>query len=354
MVKNIYSHIKISGIAAAVSNFWQSLEECAADERAPKDFNLAKFVKSTGVKGRYLCVENQTPSDFCVAAAERMLTEKGIDREEIGVLIYVTQSPDYRSPATACVMQERLGISKDCVAFDLNMGCSGFVCGLNAIAGLLCGSTGSKALLLCGDLTGSDMERDSVSDSGYYLFGDGGAAILLEKTDSEEDRLMILSATDGAGLKVISSPGHLWRHPKWKFGNAMDGVEVFNFAINRVPEMLETYMEEEQTTPEDYDSLVLHQANLYIMKQIAKRSRFPLEKMSVSIDKFGNTSCVSIPLAIVNDYGMDNSDTPKRFLTCGYGVGLSWAAVEFFLEPENIFPLIHTDEWFEDGLVENY
>lgn len=354
MVKNTYSYMKISGMAAAVSNFQQSLEECAADARAPKDFNLAKFVKSTGVKGRYLCLEHQTPSDFCVAAAEQMLTEKGIDRDEIGVLIYVTQSPDYRSPATACVMQHRLGITKDCVAFDLNMGCSGFVCGLNAIAGLLCGSTADKALLLCGDLTGQNMERDSVSDSGYYLFGDGGAAILLEKTNREEDQIMILSATDGAGLKVISSPGRLWRHPKWKFGNAMDGVEVFNFAVNRVPEMLKAYMKEKQTMPEDYDSLVLHQANLYIMKQIAKRVGFPLEKMSVSINKFGNTSCVSIPLSIVSDYGKDNSDVPKRYLSCGYGVGLSWAAVEFSLAPKDIFPLIHTDEWFEDGLEENY
>ena len=176
MVKNTYNHIRISGIAAAVSNYELSLEECVVEERSPKDFNLTKFVKSTGVKSKYLCIANQTPSDFCVAAAERMLAEKGVDRTEIGVLVYVTQSPDYRSPATACVMQHRLGISKDCVAFDLNMGCSGFVCGLNTIAGLLCGSTANKALLLCGDLTGQDMGRDAVSDSGYYLFGDGGGS----------------------------------------------------------------------------------------------------------------------------------------------------------------------------------
>ena len=251
-------------------------------------------------------------------------------------------------------MQHRLGISKDCVAFDLNMGCSGFVCGLNTIAGLLCGSTANKALLLCGDLTGQDMGRDAVSDSGYYLFGDGGAAALLEKTDQEEDHLMILSATDGKGLKVISSPGKYWRHPNWKFGNAMDGVEVFNFAINCVPEMLKAYMEEVHATHEDYDSLVLHQANLYMMKQIAKRSGFPIEKMSVSIDKFANTSSVSIPLSIVNDYGTVQSNEPKRFLTCGYGVGLSWAAVDFCLAPNDIFPLVHTDECFQDGLEENY
>ena len=181
MIKNVYGNVRISGIAAAVSNYRLSLEECVADERAPKDFNLAKFIKSTGVKERYLCRENQTPSDLCVAAAEKMLTEKQVDREEIGVLVYVTQSPDYRSPATACVMQQRLGISQNCVAFDLNMGCSGFVYGINAIAGLLCGSTADKALLLCGDLTGQNMERDPISDSGYYLFGDGGGGAPVRK-----------------------------------------------------------------------------------------------------------------------------------------------------------------------------
>lgn len=351
MVKNTYSYIRIAGMAAAVSNRWQSIEECAADPKAPKDFNLAKFTKSTGVKGRYLCLENQTPADFCVAAAEKLLTEKKVNRNEIGSVIYVTQSPDYRSPATACVMQHRLGLSSDCVAFDLNMGCSGFVCGLNAAAGLLSSSSANKALLLCGDLTGQDMDRDSVSDSDYYLFGDAGAAILLEKAEDAE-QLMILSATDGSGLDVLSSPGGLWRHPKWRYGNAMDGVEVFNFAINRAPEMLKAYMEAMQTTPGDYDRLVLHQANLYIMKQVAKRAGFPREKMSVSIDQFGNTSSVSIPLSIVNDYGSDASAGSRRFLTCGFGVGLSWAAVEFALASEDILTLVHTDECFEDGLEE--
>lgn len=353
MVKNLYNKIKITGIAAAVSNRWQSIEECVANPKSPEDFNLKKFEKTTGVLGRYLCLEKQTPSDFCVAAAEEMLNKKKINRDEIGVLVYVTQSPDYRSPATACVMQQRLGLSMDCVAFDLIMGCSGFVTGLNAISGLLVGSAKNKALLLCGDLTGQDMNRDSISDSDYYLFGDAGAAVLLEKTE-DESSIMILSATDGNGLKAISSPGCLWRHSDWHYGNAMDGVEVFNFAVNCAPEMLKSYMQEQGTTPEDYDKLVLHQANLYIMKQVTKRTGFPVEKMSVSIDKFANTSSVSIPLSIVNDYGMDDSDTTKRFLTCGFGVGLSWAAVEFSLSPKDIFPIVHTDEWFDDGLEENY
>lgn len=353
MIKSVYSNIKISGIAAAVSNRWLSTEDSAKNLASPEHFNVEKFIKTTGVRGRYLCEENQTPSDFCVAAADKMLSEKQIDRTGIGLLLYVTQSPDYRSPATACVMQKRLGLSNSCIAFDLNMGCSGFVVGLNAVCGMLKGSNTEKALLLCGDVCGQDMNRDPYSDSGYYLFGDAGAAILIEKSDKESDILTILSATDG-GVKAISSPGAYWRHLKWKYGNPMDGVAVFNFAINNAVEMIKVYMKDVNSTPDDYDKLVLHQANLYIMKQVVKRAGFSKEQMAVSIDEFGNTSCVSIPISIVKEYGEVETEERKKVLTCGFGVGLSWAAVEFSISVANIFPILHTDDWFDDGLTESY
>lgn len=353
MVKSVYKNVRVSGIAAAVSNRWLSTEDSAKNSESSDSFNFEKFIKTTGVRGRYLCVDNQTPSDFCVAAAEKMLSEKRIDRTEIGLIVYVTQSPDYRSPATACVMHKRLELSDSCIAFDLNMGCSGFVVGLNAICGMLIGSSARKALLLCGDLCGQDMDRNPYSDSSYYLFGDAGAAILIEKSDKESDVLTILSATDG-GVKSISSPGTYWRHPKWKFGNVMDGVEVFNFAVNRAAEMIKEYMEDANSRPDDYDKLVLHQANLYIMKQVVKRAGFSKEKMAVSIDEYGNTSSVSIPISIVKEYGEDKTGEKKRILTCGFGVGLSWAAVEFSLSVDDIFPIQHTDEWFDDELTEDY
>lgn len=353
MIKSVYNNIKISGIAAAVSNRWLSTEDSAKNPMSPEHFNVEKFIKTTGVRGRYLCGENQTPSDFCVAAADKMLSEKQIDRTEIGLLIYVTQSPDYRSPATACVMQKRLGLSNSCIAFDLNMGCSGFVVGLNAVCGMLKGSDTGKALLFCGDVCGQDMDKDPYSDSGYYLFGDAGAAILIEKSDKESDVLTIFSATDG-GVKAISSPGTNWRHPKWKYKNVMDGVEVFNFALDKAAEMIKAYMKDANSKPDDYAKLVLHQANLYIMKQVVKRAGFSKEQMAVSIDEFGNTSSVSIPITIAKEYGEDKIGEKKRFLTCGFGVGLSWAAVEFSVSVDDIFPVLHTDEWFDDELTESY
>lgn len=132
----------------------------------------------------------------------------------------------------------------------------------------------------------------------------------------------------------------------------MDDIAVFNFAVSEVPDMLNAYMRQQGTTPEDYDKLVLHQANKLIMKQIAKKTGFPMEKVAISLDTFANTSSASIPITLVKEYGEELSDEKKRFLCCGFGVGLSWGAVEINIAPKNILPLIHTDEWFDDGYPE--
>lgn len=352
MIKSNFSGIKITGIAAAVPDNYVDIKECAENDILNNDFNVEKYIKNTGVKGKYLCLQNQTAADLCVAAAEKILTEKNINRNEIGVLIFVTQTPDYKGPATACVMQHRLSLSTACVAFDINLGCSGFCYGLNIVSSLLKNSTAKKALLLCGDISAqNERTRTYKNESLYHLFGDAGSAALIEKTESENDKLCVYSSTDGAGFKAIMQCAGYSRHPGWNNVGFMDGVEVFNFAISKAPEMLNQYMNDMGTTPDDYDKLVLHQANIYIMKQVAKRTGFSMDKTSVSIDKFANTSSASIPLTISEEYGDDNSDKEKRFLTCGFGVGLSWATVEFSVCAKDIFPVIYTNDWFDDGLI---
>lgn len=353
MIKSSFKGIKISGICAAVPDNYVSLEECAEGKIKSGEFNLAKYIKSTGVTGKYICKENQTSSDLCVAAAERLIAEKGIDRSEIGVLVYVTQTPDYFRPATACVLQHRLGLSTACVAFDVNLGCSGFCYGVNIASSLLNSSNSKKALLLCGDVAAQTFDRQYKDLEICNLFGDSGCAALVEKTDSNNDTLSVYSATDGSGFKSIIVYGGYSRHPLMAVEPQMDGIEVFNFAVDRAPEMLKAYMADMGTTPDDYDKLVLHQANIYIMKQVTKRCGFPPEKMAVSIDKFANTSSVSIPLTIANDYGEDNSDSEKRLLTCGFGIGLSWGVVEFSIAPKDVLPVIYTNEWFDDGITED-
>ena len=354
MVINKYDGVQIVGIASAASSRWQSLEEAAVCGGVEEEFNVDKFKKKTGVGGRYLAGDYQTTSDFCYGAAEALLQRYGVDRKEIGVLVFVSQMPDYDQPATACVLHKRLGLSQGCMAFDINQGCSGFVYGLNAVSALLQSSNCRYALMLCGDTSAKNKFRgrreNRDSHSTLLLFGDGGTATLLEK--KENGSLLFTSCTDGEGFDAIMMSEHTWRHPWSSRPHFLDDVRVFNFSISKAPEMLQSYMEYMHTTPQDYDKLVLHQANIFIMKTVTKRAGFPPEKMLSSIDEFANTSSASIPNTLVKEYGQNDSTDPLRFLCCGFGVGLSWAAVELNLSPSQILPLVHTDEWFDDGLPE--
>lgn len=352
MITTRMKGIRIAAIAAAVSNKWTPLEEVAAEESPAV---ISKFTKKTGVKGRYDADFYQTTSDFCYAAAKAILKKKGVDASEIGVLIFVTQTADYGIPSTACVLQNRLGISKDCIAFDVNLGCSGFSYGINIASSLLKASNAEKALLLCGDTSAKEKNKNKkvkTSHSASLLFGDSGTAALLVKDRAAADIDMI-SKTDGAGFRAIIAPYGQWRNPvppagKTK-GTVMDDIEVFQFATSEVPELLKEQMIMSGTTAKDYDCLVLHQANLFIIKQIAKRAGFSMDHTLVSIDEFGNTSSSSIPISLVKEYGEENSGRQLHTLMCGFGVGLSWSTVDMFINTDDILPLIHTDESFDDG-----
>lgn len=350
---NQINGICISGIAAAVSSHWMPLTELAQTEEETK--LIRKFIRKTGVKGRYNAGVHQTTADFCYAAACRLLEEKHVDPEEIGVLVFVSQTADYSLPATACVLQKRLGLGKNCIAFDVNLGCSGFTCGLNIATSLLQCSDSRKALLLAGDTSAKEKRPDQVtktSHSASMLFGDSGTAALLEKSE-EAEPIYMKSRTDGGRFKAIIRPYEGWRNPispKVELkSTAMDDLEVFNFACDEVPVLLQETMDISGASVEDYDCLVLHQANLLILKQIAKHTGFPLDKTLVSLDVFGNTSSASIPISLVKEYGEMTEKKRLHTLMCGFGVGLSWSTVDCFLNQEDILPLIHTDEYFLDG-----
>lgn len=342
--------VKVCGIAAAVSRQWDSIRDLSSEDEA----TVKRFIKKTGVSGRYSASPKQTSSDFCFAAAQKLLNEKQIGNNEIGVLVFVSQSEDYRIPSTACVLQHRLGIHNECICFDVNLGCSGFVYGLNILASLLGHSTAKYGLLLAGDTSArefSALRKEKTGHSGAWLFGDSGTATLLKK--EEGHGLRVLSNTEGSGYKAIISPYGGWRNPESPDGrthySTMDDIAVFNFATEEAPKQLNAYMAMTGTTPDDYDCLVLHQANLMIMKRIAKKAAFPEEKMLVSMDRFGNTSSSSIPISLVDRYGNETGNKRINALCCGFGVGLSWATAAFGIAVADILPLVHTDEYFKDG-----
>lgn len=352
MLISTHKDIVIKGIAAAVSTKWTSVEELVGDD----DLKMVrKFIKNTGVKGRYDVGIRQTTSDFCYAAATQLMKEKNVSPASIGILVFVTQSADYSIPATACLLQDRLGMSKDTIAFDVNLGCSGYVYGLNMVAGLMNSSNISYALLLCGDTSAKEGPKNKEvkhSNTSKLLFGNAGTATLLCKEPNGET-IPFVSRTDGSGFRRIIYPYGGMRHPNDDAPDRRvtryDDMEIFNFTIDEVPIMLKELMDTLGKTPDDYDSLALHQANRFIIQQVGKRAGFTDDKIIVSLDKYGNTSSASIPLSLVDRYGEVNDNKRISVLACGFGIGLSWAATELRIDPNDILPIIHTDEYFDDG-----
>lgn len=346
--------IKISAMAAAVSNNWESIPD-VMHRLGREDAELAeKFDKTIGVKGRYNAGLYQTTSDFCFAAAKRIIEAKSIDPRGIGILVFITEAPDYLAPSTACLLQNRLGLSQDCIAFDVNLGCSGFTNGVNIVSSLLKASNAGKALLLCGETPAkepSTKNKTLYSNTANFLFGDAGTATLFEKYNGAE-RIHMLSKTDGSRYKTIITPYGAWRNPDLPLNagdaNTMDELGVFSFATREVPLLIEEAMKLNGASVDDYDCLALHQANLFIMKRIAKKVGFPYDKLLISIDEFANTISATIPVTLVKRYG-DEAGKGLHVMSCGYGVGLAWSTVDFYIRSDDILPLVHTDEFFDDG-----
>lgn len=353
-----FNNIEITGIASAVPT-----QVVSVDSFIPSfgEDTVRKFKKMTGINEYRKTLDNQTASDLGYAAADKLLQEKNIDKDTIGALIFVSHSPDYRRPATACVLQKRLEISKECVVFDINLGCSAFVYGIQTICSLIQSSDIDRALLIVGE-TMSKMVYPK-DQSSAMLFGDAGSAILLEKKDGSGTIQGILRS-DGNGYKAIIAPAGGFRNMNassetivWPDGNErtlyntnMNGTDVFNFTISDVPKAVKDFLMHTNTSVDDYDCFALHQANNFIHKQISRKLKIPFEKMPISLDRYGNTSGPSIPLTLCDAYG-NIDDQLINTLMCGFGVGLSWGVLSAKINTNNILPIIETNEYFAEGII---
>lgn len=348
MIFSTYEDVKIAAIAASVPSDVIDIAAKLDDPKEDPKF-IKKFMKSTGIRAKRKCGYEQTASDFSYTAAKQIMDAGYYTPDEIGVLINITQTPDYRTPSTAMTLQKRLGLSKDCLVFDINLGCSGFVYGVSLVASILKTSTATKGLVTVGDTLARGRKHVKLKRSSNtgMLFGDASAAILVEKDTNHSFSSALMS--DGTGHKALSSPYNGWRHPEGPESFPGDDIAVFNFTISEVPDILHKYMEKTGTTMEDYDDLVLHQANMMILKTIAKRVGMPMEKVPVCLDRFGNTSGCSVPLAIVDKYGESEEDRELNLLTSSFGIGLSWGVVGFRINVRDILPLTEGTDTFDDG-----
>lgn len=348
MVFSQFEDVKIAAIAASVP---EEVVDIAAKLDDPKENPkfIKNFMRNTGIRAKRKSGYAQTAADFSYTAAKQIMDAGYYRPEEIGVLINITQTPDYRTPSTALVIQKRLGLSRDCLTFDINLGCSGFVYGVSLAASILKTSTASKGLVTVGDTLARgrkyvELKRTS---NTKLLFGDASAAILIEKNADHGFCSALMS--DGNGHKALSSPYNAWRHPEGPESVPGDDIAVFNFTLSEIPAILKEYMEKTGTTLEDYDDVVLHQANLMILKNIAKKIGAPMEKIPVCLDRFGNTSGCSVPLAIVDKYGASCEDREVNLLTSSFGIGLSWGVVGFRINVRDVLPMTEGKDTYEDG-----
>lgn len=360
MTKGTLKKIKIVGIACAVP---KTKVEYTEYFDTFGETNVKKFVKMTGVKSRHLSKKEQTSSDLAFAAAEKLLDELKWERDSIDGIIFVTQTPDYKIPATACVLHKRLGLSENCIAFDVNLGCSGYVYGVHMAASYMQCENIKRMLLLVGDTSNKAVSNQDKSSA--MLFGEGGAATAFERDDDAEG-IQFLLRTKGDGFKAIILPSGAYRNPdgkkeRYEFAEGvirsdyelyMNGTEVFNFTISDVPKAINEFEEIFKRNKEDTDLYVMHQANVFMLKTIAGRADIPKDKMPISMDRYGNTSVTSIPLTIC-DACEKMKEHKKLNLTCsGFGVGLSWGVISMQVESDKCFPIIETDDCFlEGGLI---
>ena len=360
MFETIFTDIKVAGLAAATP-----VSVCNLDEFIPMVGGKAvkRIKKATGIEQFRKSIKKQTASDLDVIAAERILVDKGIDRTQIGAVINITQTPDYKTPATAFVIHKRLNLPEHCIAFDVNLGCTGYVYGLFLAASILHSSSFKYVLLTVGDVPKRyDLQRRKHPDHTYLMmFGDAGTATLLEKTNSANKIITSLRA-DGNDFSMIHTIGgtrcldvpHDIRigeeGKEWSYYDSyMDGMGVFSFSTKVAPEILYEFMRDNNIKMSEVDGFYLHQANKTIIDIIARLSNLPSDKVHLSLDRYGNTSCGSIPVTIVDSLGNCNSNTDQHIMLCGFGIGLSWGVALVDVSPKDIYPMIYSDDYYQDG-----
>ncbi len=354
-----FKNIKIGGIAAAVPS---NVEKTTQYNSLFGEAEVSKFIEQTGIEETRRTSKHQTTSDLGFTAAQKILKERGIDPAEIGAIVVASHSPDYRRPATAFILQKRLGIPQNAAVFDISLGCSSLVYGVQVLSSMMQSSDINKALLITGDTAGKSVYP--TDRSSIMLFGEAGAAILLEKTEEDYEMNAILKS-DGNGYRYMIVPGGGYRNlnpPETVFdckdGNKrtlynsfIQGTAVFTFTIFDVPHLLKEFFEKTNTTVDDYDTFAFHQANLYILKQIAKKVAIPMDKMPLSLHKYGNTSGASPLISLIDKYGNDNLNTTINTLFCGFGIGVSLGVFSAQIETKYIYPIIEDDTIFEEGIV---
>ena len=331
-----FKNIGITAIAACVpkniiDNYKYNLDIWPKEE-------VKKVVDKVGVTERRFADEKTCSSDLCFAAAEKLILDNRIDRNEIDLLVFLSQTPDYRMPATSILLQDRLKLPMSTMAFDISLGCSGFISALSIVYAMMKNSGFKKALLLDGETRSKVYSRKDRREA--FIFGDAGIAALVERDEKFGESHFSLNS-DGSRGNLIMIPGGGYRNMSSietlcekvvdEYGNIrsdehgqMNGADVFNFVIVEVPKDIKRLIAASGEDLEKMDYYVFHQANAFINNHIATKLKLDKERIPWTIQKYGNTSSVSVPLTIVSEL-KDKMVGNKKILMSAFGVGMAWA-----------------------------
>jgi 3-oxoacyl-[acyl-carrier-protein] synthase-3 len=318
---------------------------------------IEKVSATVGLKELYRTTESQTAGDLCIAAARRLLERLHWDPSSVDGIFFVTQTPDHFLPATAFIAHRELNLRDHCVAFDIGLGCSGYVYGLWNAAQFIASASCKRVLLLAGDTISKLISPEDKSVA--VLFGDAGSATALE-FDAAAGSMAFVGGSEGAGAENLCVPGGAFRAmPSSEIfaehtdenGNtrrqrdlAMDGLAIFNFTLQRVPPLVNAVTELRGWRVPEVDLFVFHQANGFILKTLVRKLKIRDEQAPINIARYGNTSMTSMPLLIADSAANRlRSPEPAKVVVVGFGVGYSWGALA--VEMSNVMTdIVHVME----------
>ncbi|MGE6211959.1 ketoacyl-ACP synthase III [Comamonas aquatica] len=343
MALSTLHNVRFAGMASCVPRrVVSNLEDCPPAQRSERE----RLVRNIGIQTRRLCPDWQCFSDLALVATEKLLQDLQWQREEIDALIVITQSPDYLIPSTAIILQDRLGLPHSTIAFDVNLGCSGYPFGLHLLGSMVSAGGVKKALLLVGDKSGSYDDP---------LFSDAATATALQ-FDADAPPMFFDLNSDGSGHKAIFKPVGGHREPfelhhgipiraedgtidSWPGDLVLDGPAVLSFSTQRIPPAVLRTLEYAAVEKEAIDYFVFHQANRMINETIRKKLALPVEKVPSTLADYGNTSGATLPLTMTARLHETLAAGRHKLLLSGFGIGLSWGTC--ILDVENaVFPAI--------------
>ena len=327
------NNIKIKGLTVCVPS---NVVENSSYTVVPESERPA-FIQAIGIERRRVAEPGVCTSDLCYKAAESLINKLGWNKEDIELLVFVSQTPDYRMPATSCVLQHRLGLPRTCMTIDISQGCSGYVYGLSVVGSLVSNGSIKKALLLVGNTQNKNVNY--YDKSTWPLFSDAGSATAIEYCPVGGDVFKLSYMTDGGGENTIIVPDGGYRNmvTAESFGEHeydggikrnnlnifMQGDDVFAFVISNIPKATKAMYEHFNIDPETIDYFLIHHASQFILNKLKKKLNIPDEKAPIILKDYGNSSNASIPIIMAKEIREEVLNRPLQLYISGFGVGLS-------------------------------